>query len=69
MAYILYIDDYLEDEHPELDLSSYRSTQQYLTHLVGSSQAVLSFYRSLDARPDGGSPRRDGRWLSLRQAG
>ena len=29
MAYILYIDDYLDDEHPELDLSDYREVCQH----------------------------------------
>src|SRR2546430_9034970 len=28
MAYIVYIDDYLEEEHPELDLADYRRIDQ-----------------------------------------
>src|SRR2546427_3925847 len=30
MAYIVYIDDYLEEEHPELDLADYRRGFQQL---------------------------------------
>jgi len=44
MAYILYIDDYLDDEHPELDLSNYREVCQHflLWHNRDLSQMPLA---------------------------
>ena len=44
MAYIVYIDDYLEEEHPELDLADYRRVCQHflLWHNRDLSQMPLS---------------------------
>ncbi len=44
MAYILYIDDYLDDEHPEIDLSHYREVCQHflLWHNRDLSQMPLA---------------------------
>ena len=44
LAYILYIDDYLDDEHPELDLSHYREVCQHflLWHNRDLSQMPLA---------------------------
>src|SRR2546426_10547047 len=41
MAYIVYIDDYLEEEHPELDLADYRRGRQNLLPLANPALSPM----------------------------